>query len=421
VALVRDEARTSSARVRAWVTGFGASCDATHLTAPDASGSGLARAASAAVEAGTCAIDLVSAHGTATPQNDAAEAAALVSVLGSRAGGGAVPVFSLKGTTGHTLGAAGALELLAAVDALERGVAPASVGIGAIERGLHVLDRVEASSATAALKLSAAFGGANAALVVALADGERRASERAPRGEVRLSPAVNVTLADAEPARLAARTGYGADRIGRGDGLVRLSMAAVAALEDVIGGSGALRGAGIIVGHGLATIETNARFLARILEAGAARAEPRRFPYTTPNAAAGECAVAFGLTGPAFAVGGGPHGGIEAIGVAADLVRSGVVDRVVVVAVDEAGEASERVAPGTASGAVAVLVGDSRCAGAARLEDCTLRLEVGGAIPSRLPPMDAHRALLPLVSGRPSEVTAEVPWGGFAKARLFWL
>src|SRR5262249_57155118 len=125
--------------------------------------------------------------------------------------------------------------------------------------------------------------------------------------------------------------------------------AAVAALETELGGRAALRGAGVIVGHGLATIETNAAFLARIRTAGAARAEPRRFPFTTPNAPAGECAVAFGLTGPAFAVGGGPHGGIEALGGAADLVRSGKADRIVVVAADVAGEATPRRPPATTS------------------------------------------------------------------------
>src|SRR5262249_59971230 len=118
---------------------------------------------------------------------------------------------------------------------------------------------------------------------------------------------------------------------------------------------GSLRGAtGIVVGHGLATIETNSVYLARIREAGARRAEGRRFPYTTPNAAAGECAVALGLGGPSFAVGGGPHGGIEALSVAAALVSGGIADRVVVVAADEAGRGTQRVAPRTSPGSVAL-------------------------------------------------------------------
>jgi 3-oxoacyl-[acyl-carrier-protein] synthase II len=443
VALVRPSSlggQRLRSRVEAWITGFGASCDASHLTAPERSGGGLARAANAAIAAAGCPkIELVSAHGTSTAQNDAAEAAALGLVFSTRertrlSTGSPVPVFSFKGSVGHTLGAAGALEVLATVDALERGIAPASVGTGPIEGGVHVLDHGRPSSARTALKLSSAFGGANAALVISL-DPKAEVSARAPR-EVYLSRAIAVGLSDTDPAALATRSGYAVDRIGRADDLVRLALAAMVALEDDNGGRGSLKGAGIVVGQGLATIETNARFLARVQKAGVSRAEPRRFAYTTPNAAAGECAVAFGLTGPAFAVGGGPHGGIEAIGVAADLVRSGVAERVVVIAADEAGEASARIAPGTKSGAVGLVVDAGVSGRVARLDACTVRfeaqnVEAAAMSPSRLPPMDAHRALLPLVPGQqkgrrgrgrgPDEIAVEIPWGGFAKAKVFWL
>ncbi|MBX3201009.1 MAG: 3-oxoacyl-ACP synthase [Labilithrix sp.] len=425
LALVREPEARRSARVYGWIAGFGASCDATHLTAPEPGGGGLARAATAAIaEAGGLAIDLVSAHGTATVQNDKAEAAAIVATLGPDAS--RVPVHSLKGAIGHTLGAAGALESLAALRAIERGVAPASFGEGAaVEAGLRVLDRAERVPARTALKLSSAFGGANAALVVSADPGPRRA----PRADdVVLSRAVAVTLADVDVARLAAQTGYGADRIARADELVRLAMAAIAALAAA-GGAEAIRGSGVLVGHGLATVETNARFWSRIRASGVSRAEPRRFPYTTPNAAAGECAIAFGLTGPAFAVGGGPHGGVEALGVAADLVRAGVAERVVVVAADEVGEASRRIAPASAAeagGAVALLVSAARrapgpWARAARLVSCTLRLEASATLPPALGALTAHRALAPLVSGTPDRIAAEVPWGGRAEAVLQWI
>jgi 3-oxoacyl-[acyl-carrier-protein] synthase-1/3-oxoacyl-[acyl-carrier-protein] synthase II len=422
LALVRArDLPRACATFRGWVNGFGATCDAAHLTAPSPRGEGLARAARAALEdAGRPAIELVSAHGTATPQNDAAEAAALGDVLGARRE--QVPVFSFKGTIGHTLGAAGALEALAATDAMAAAVAPASAGEGPAEGGLVVLDRGWPHEARAALKLSSAFGGANAALVLGR---DAAVERRRVRGDVWVSRARAVTLADAELGKLAVWSGYSPDRLARADDLVRLAIAAVCALEDASGGRGSMRGAGIVVGHGLATIETNARFLARIVEAGASRAEPRRFPYTTPNAAAGECAVAFGLTGPAFAVGGGPHGGIEALGVAADLVRARVVDRVVVVAADEAGEASRRIAPGTESGAVALLVTAAPPSGegrAGRLSSCAVRFNAAATSPTPLPPMHAHRALLPLAEDEPpAEVAVDIPWGGIAKARFLWL
>lgn len=430
VALVGEELARRAKRAHAWVTGFGASCDAMHLTAPDPSGSGLARAAEAALaEAGAPRIGLVSAHGTATAHNDASEAAAVASVLGADA----PVVFSSKGTIGHTLGAAGALEVLAAVEALERGVAPASVGDGPVERDLRVLDRAEPSSARAALKLSSAFGGANAALVVALDPGARPSAPR--RRDVHLSAAVAARLEETELSRLAPRIRYAPDRIARADDLVRLAMAAVANLEAELGGPGSLAGAGILIGHGLATVETNARFWERVSSAGAKRAEPRRFPFTSPNAAAGECAVAFGLTGPAFAVGGGPHGGIEAVGVAADLVRARAAERIVVVAADAPGGEEARFAgaasgasaapnpPMSAAGAVALLVGGD--AARARLEACAVRLEARGVAPEALGCMAAHRALLPLVGGGTigarAELSAEIPWGGRAHATLTWL
>lgn len=429
MALVRsdDAALAAGSAPLGYVAGFGASCDAVHLTAPDRDGKGLARAAEQAlVDAGRPRVELVSAHGTATVFNDASEAHALAAVLGERLG--EVPVHALKGGVGHTLGAAGALETLAALTAMKASVAPASAGAGPIEGGVRVLERAEAHEARAALKLSAAFGGANAALVLrrdpaAEAEGAVR---RAPR-PVFVSRAVALTEgieAAGDAHALAGATGYSEDKLARADGLVRLTIASVVRLRELLAaaGQGSLDGAGILVGHGLATIDTNALYLARIRQAGASRGEPRRFPYTTPNAPAGECAVALGLTGPAFAVGGGPHGGLEALAVAADLVRGGIAERIVVVAVDEAGEGSRRVAPATVPGAVALLVSAEPLS--ARLESCSVRLPAhlgpGDALVSARA-VEAHRALLPLATGRPDGLEARAPWGGFAKARLFWL
>jgi len=422
-----DVASARGAKPIGLVSGFGASCDAVHLTAPDRDGRGLARAATQAIEdAGGARIDLVSAHGTSTVFNDASEAAALARVLGERSRD--VPLHALKGGVGHTLGAAGALETVSALRAMTAAVAPASVGTGPIEGAVRVLDRAEPHEATAALKLSAAFGGANAALVLRRHDASSAPPTARADSPTFVSRAVALTAdlgALTAASRLASVTGYAEDKIARADLLVRLTMAAVVALREELASrfGKTLEGAGIVVGHGLATIDTNALYLARIGAAGASRGEPRRFPYTTPNAPAGECAVALGLTGPAFAVGGGPHGGIEALAVAADLVRGGTAADVVVVAVDEAGEGSRRIAPETQPGAVALLV--SRDKLAARLEGAAHRLPrvvpAGGAIV--LPrAVAAHQALLPLAAAAPPPaVVVTTPWGGIANASFFWL
>lgn len=432
-AMVREaDAAASSLAARGYVQGFGASCDAVHLTAPDREGRGLARAADQALaDAGRPAVDLVSAHGTATVFNDASEAHALVAVLGDELR--SVPLHALKAQIGHTLGAAGALETLSALHAMRLGIAPASAGTaGAIDGGVRILERAEKHEARTALKLSAAFGGANAALVVtresaASTGAGPTATRRRAARPVYVSRAVAVTdgfEAAMAPHALAGLTGYSEDKLARADGLVRLTIAAVARLRAAlaVAGQGSLEGAGILVGHGLATIDTNAAYLARIHAAGASRGEPRRFPYTTPNAPAGECAVAFGLTGPAFAVGGGPHGGLEALAVAADLVRGGVAERIVVVAADEAGAGTLRLAPDTRPGAVALLVASAPLS--ARLDAWTLRLpehlpEGGALVAPRA--VEAHRPLLPLASGQPEALEARTPWGGFANARFFWL
>ena len=124
------KARARGATVLATLRGYGATSDAHHLTAPHARGEGAAAAIGAALaDAGLRAeqVDYVNAHGTSTPLNDSSETKALKLALGERAR--RIPVSSLKGSTGHLLGAAGAVEAVAAVLALrERMVAP-TVGL----------------------------------------------------------------------------------------------------------------------------------------------------------------------------------------------------------------------------------------------------------------------------------------------------
>src|SRR5262249_36959960 len=128
VALVRA-GEEGKAQVALRLAGFGASTDAVHITAPGRTGGGLERAAPPALAPPAAAaavpeeIGLVSAHATATPYNDAMEARALGRVFE----GVAPPVVHpFKAQIGHTLGAAGVLEALAAADALASGVAPAA-------------------------------------------------------------------------------------------------------------------------------------------------------------------------------------------------------------------------------------------------------------------------------------------------------
>jgi 3-oxoacyl-[acyl-carrier-protein] synthase II len=162
-------ARARGARVRAWVSGLGAAADAIHMTAPDREGAGAARAIRTALDdAGATPADVafVSAHGTGTPYNDAMEAAALTRVFGA----GRVPVDSIKGAIGHTLGAAGALEAVVCARVLETGLVPPTSGLEDVDPACASLDLVYGEprrvDARTVVSTSSGFAGANAALVL---------------------------------------------------------------------------------------------------------------------------------------------------------------------------------------------------------------------------------------------------------------
>ncbi len=145
--------------------GCGESSDAHHMSAPDPEGRGAAAAMAAALaDAGVepAAVGHVNAHGTGTPHNDAAESKAIVEVLGPD-----VPVLSTKAWTGHTLGAAGALEAVLTLLCLEAGRIPASLGADPLDPavGCAVATHPRPVGTDAAVSNSLAFGGSNASLV----------------------------------------------------------------------------------------------------------------------------------------------------------------------------------------------------------------------------------------------------------------
>ncbi|MEQ8766246.1 MAG: beta-ketoacyl-[acyl-carrier-protein] synthase family protein [Planctomycetota bacterium] len=167
----REDAERAGTPILGSVLGSGASCDSHHMTAPEPSGSGPARAIRAALDhAGLPGegIDFINAHGTATPHNDAAEAAALRSVFGEDLS--RIPVTSTKSLVGHLLGASGALEAVVTLICLRAQCVHATAGEGPVdpELGLDVvLGRARALERSRfALSTSLAFGGANAALVL---------------------------------------------------------------------------------------------------------------------------------------------------------------------------------------------------------------------------------------------------------------
>jgi 3-oxoacyl-[acyl-carrier-protein] synthase II len=330
-----------AARPFGFVTGFGATTDAVHVTAPDRTGSSLARAAELALgdaELPAAAVDFVSAHGTGTAFNDAAEAAALGLVLGPAQADKTLHAF--KPQVGHTLGAAGALETLAALSALENGVLPASAGTGADmpELGLRLLERNVAAPAEHCLKLATAFGGANAALV--LARSRPRPKSRAARAVY--VARIGVPCSELDPERVAPLLVAPPSRLPRSD---LLSLLAIAASAEVLRGVAGFERSrtGVVVGSARASIQASSEFGARIVKRGPEHAEPRRFPDTSPNVCAGHVAIAFGLGGPSHAVGSGGRAGFEALEVARDWLAAGDADTMLVVAAEHAAESARPV------------------------------------------------------------------------------
>jgi 3-oxoacyl-[acyl-carrier-protein] synthase II len=162
-------ARARGATVRAELLGYGAAADAHHIAAPDESGLGASRSIELAIaDAGIerDAIDYVNAHATSTPAGDPAELRALRNVFGAHMA--RLPVSSTKSMMGHLLGAAGAVEAILSIRAIEEGVLPPTINLDDPDDDCeadHVANKARTARTRIALSNSFGFGGTNAALI----------------------------------------------------------------------------------------------------------------------------------------------------------------------------------------------------------------------------------------------------------------
>jgi 3-oxoacyl-[acyl-carrier-protein] synthase II/nodulation protein E len=174
-----ETALARGARIYAEIVGFGMSADAHHITQPRAEGAALAISRALEDVATTLGgphlasemwvqrVGYINAHGTGTPTNDAVEAAAIHQALGEFAP--RIPVGATKSLTGHSIGAAGAIEALATVLALDAASLPYTAGVTEADRALNLdiligESRPLAPGKDIALSNSLAFGGLNAVL-----------------------------------------------------------------------------------------------------------------------------------------------------------------------------------------------------------------------------------------------------------------
>lgn len=158
------------ANVLAELSGYGATCDAYHVTQPDPAGTGATKAMVAAMtdaEVEPSDIDYVNAHGTSTPFNDKIETLAIKNALGNESK--RVPTTSVKSQTGHLLGAAGAVEAAACALMMEHGTIPATINLTTQDPDCdldYVSQGPRKESIRVALSNSFGFGGQNACLVL---------------------------------------------------------------------------------------------------------------------------------------------------------------------------------------------------------------------------------------------------------------
>ncbi len=161
-----EHAKARGAKIYAEAVGYGSTCDAHHITAPDPEAGGASRAMKQALaEAGYSDNDVVyiNAHGTGTPLNDKSETKAVKLALGEKARDAYIS--STKSMTGHMLGAAGAIEAIACVKALQEGIIPPTINLNEPDEECdlnYCPNKAVKADITLAVSNSLGFGGHNA-------------------------------------------------------------------------------------------------------------------------------------------------------------------------------------------------------------------------------------------------------------------
>ena len=372
-----DKARERGAHIYARIGGYAFGADAYHPTAPDPSGRNQKRLLREAMDAAGLApeeVDYINVHGTGTQANDICETNAIRDVFGDLADG--LAVSSTKGATGHTLGAAGCVELALTVMAVATGQLPPTANFTSARDGCD-LDYVPNVGRTAAIRNAIsqnfAFGGNNAALVVSGAGSQAYVEDTvgcgddlmpvvtgmgliAPNaigedafvvalreGKSGITDAVDMALAgqrtklagivqDFNPARLTRTRIRRADRLGQlavcsaDQALVNAKLRVSKDLAERVG---------VFIGTDRGPAGSCESFYREIATGGLRDADPKDFPNTILNACSGLVAVNLRLRGPNIVTSVGAASGAQAIALGAQLIRAGKADAIIVGGCDE--------------------------------------------------------------------------------------
>lgn len=335
-------------RPLAELLGAGLSCDAYHPAAPHPEGRGALMAMQAALaDAGLhpTEISYISLHGTGTPENDLAEAKAVNTLFAAPP-----PLSSIKGATGHSLAASGAIEAVVATIAVAKDFLPANTGCRNPDPalGLTPLMQPATQPANAVLSNSFGFGGNNGCLVIAKPD---RFSPPAPgQGKAGLAihgfscltgagdtAATMALLAQGLPvAGTADLAGISANLppnlVRRLKRLPRLTLSLALSAHQASGFEA--KPAAVFMGTGWGALSETHDFLARLADSGEQFPSPTDFVGSVHNGPAGQTAILFGAAGANITASGGDYSFEQAL-LAADLMLAEGPENALVLGADE--------------------------------------------------------------------------------------
>ncbi len=315
--------------------GAGLSCDAYHPAAPHPEGEGAAAAMRGALaDAGLRPEDIgyINLHGTGTPDNDLAESKAVRRIFTDLP-----PLSSIKGATGHSLAAAGAIEAVVSAIVVSRQILPATTGLKQVDPllGLTPLAAPTAGPVKAVLSNSFGFGGNNGSLVIGR-PGLNLPGSRPPRGGgLAIHGYACLTGAGGREATMRRLISDGSSAgmagpetiaknlppqlIRRLKRLPRLTLALAAmALGDA--GPTAQKPAGVFMGTGWGALSETHDFLDRLTASREQFPSPTDFVGSVHNGPASQVAMMFGATGPNITASGGDYSFEQAL-LAADLLH----------------------------------------------------------------------------------------------------
>ncbi len=347
VLMSEERALQDGCAILGYVLGWGLTCDANHLTGPSRDGLPLAEAVEQALHMAAVSTDelvAVCAHGTGTSYNDQMELLAFQHVISSSK----IPLFSVKGGTGHTLGAAGLVEMLLSLEFLKRAQIPGTVGLSAIppeaegwvSQASQPLTRQGVMVTT-----NSGFGGVNVALLVGLKPSNKtRPVEQAKRAPQIVEHDYRIPTSELTDKPLFVTPKHFA-RFSPDAQRASLAVASLLSKEGLLLDEDRLLRwdrqerpqacVGLVVWLPEGSAKMNRTYFEDYVATGSILGRGQLFAATLPTAVASEVAIALRFTGPLLYVAESEGTVRPALKVARDVLQDGLAEAMVVLAIHE--------------------------------------------------------------------------------------